>query len=42
MRTEGTVKWFNSLRDMVSITADSATTVFVHYSAIQQDGLRVG
>ncbi len=40
MRTEGTVKWFNESKGYGFITADSGNDVFVHYSALQQDGFK--
>lgn len=36
----GTVKWFNNAKGYGFIAQDSGEDVFVHYSAIQQDGYR--
>lgn len=40
MTTEGTVKWFNESKGYGFITAESGTDVFVHYSAIEEDGFK--
>jgi cold shock protein len=37
---QGTVKWFNAEKGYGFIAVDGGRDVFVHYSAIQQDGYR--
>jgi len=40
LTTEGTVKWFNEAKGYGFITAESGSDVFVHYSAIEEDGFK--
>ena len=39
-REQGRVKWFNNTKGYGFITRENAADIFVHYSAIQQDGYR--
>jgi len=39
-RIQGTVKWFNSAKGYGFIAHEEGKDVFVHFSAISQDGYR--
>jgi CspA family cold shock protein len=39
-RTTGTVKWFNDAKGFGFIAQEGGKDVFVHHTAIQQDGFR--
>ncbi len=38
--TNGKVRWFDEKKGFGFIARDNARDIFVHYSAIQQDGFR--